>query len=65
MMSDADEQYGPHTAGPDGAMTVEFFPNFVSAYRTVYPDRDGNPIVIDYSKPGAVALRPAVRKDQS
>jgi hypothetical protein len=65
MMSDADEQYGPHRAGPDGAMTVEFFPDFVSAYRTVYPGLDGRPIVIDWSKPGAVALRPPVREDHS
>jgi hypothetical protein len=64
MMSDADEQYGPHRAGPDGAMTVEFFPDFVSAYRTVYPGLDGRPIVIDWSKPGAVALRPPVREDR-
>jgi hypothetical protein len=65
MMSDADEQYGPHTAGPDGAMTVEFFPDFVSAYSTVYPGADGQPVVIDWSKPGAVALRPAARQDQA
>ena len=63
MMSDADEQYGPHTAGPDGAMTVEFFPDFVSAYRTVYAGLDGRPILIDYSQPGAVALRPVHGKE--
>jgi hypothetical protein len=65
MMSDADEHYGPHRAGPDGAMTVEFFPDFVSAYRTVYPGPDGRPIIIDWSKPGAMALRPPVREDRS
>jgi hypothetical protein len=57
MRSVADEQYGPHRAGASGAMTVEFFPDFVSAYRTVYAT-DGDPVLIDWSQPGAIADRP-------
>jgi hypothetical protein len=41
MVSPPNEFYGPHTAGPDGCTTVEFFSSIIGTGNTIYEVADG------------------------
>lgn len=46
MSARAGETYGPHKAGPEGAVTAEFFTVFSASWRTIY-DTPRGPIQVD------------------
>lgn len=54
------ELYGPHTAGPQGCTTIEFFSRLGAAYQLLYEGPDGETLVADVLKgemvPGFVPM---------
>ena len=44
------ELYGPHTAGPDGCTTIEFFSRLEAAYTLLYEGPDGEILEADVRK---------------
>ena len=42
--------YGPHTAGPDGCTTIEFFSRLEAAYTLLYEGADGQILQADVRK---------------
>jgi hypothetical protein len=44
------ELYGPHTAGPEGCTTIEFFSRLEAAYTLLYEGPDGEVAVADVRK---------------
>lgn len=56
-VSDANEFYGPHTMGPEGATTLELAT--VRGARTLTFDTPNGPLVVDFSDPGTFAAAAA------
>ena len=60
MVTEANEMYGPHTAGPDGCTTVEIHGAKAGAGRAIYETEEGRRFV-DYRPDDPMPDHPAWR----
>ena len=55
MIARPGEAYGPHTAGPEGCRTLEFFSTLAGAHSILYETPDGI-VSIDFGSPEALEV---------